>query len=82
MIAIAAATEAQREARSRLDAAAARLAQVRNTRAYAQLKSPAAGVLVEVSGSGAVAGAAELGAALAAEALAQGAARLLVEVAA
>lgn len=39
-------------------------------------------VLVEVSGSGAVAGAAELGAALAAEALAQGAARLLVEVAA
>lgn len=41
---------AQREARSRLDAATARLAQVRNTRAYAQLKSPAAGVLVEVSG--------------------------------
>lgn len=41
---------AQREARSRLDAATARLAQVRNARAYAQLRSPAAGVLVEVTG--------------------------------
>ena len=40
----------QREARSRLDAATARLAQVRNARAYAQLRSPAAGVLVEVTG--------------------------------
>jgi len=40
----------QREARSRLDAATARLAQARNARSYAQLKSPAAGVLLEVSG--------------------------------
>lgn len=40
----------QREARSRLDAATARLAQARNARAYAQLRSPAAGVLVEVAG--------------------------------
>jgi len=39
-----------REAKSRLDAAAARLVQSRNARAYAQLRSPAAGVLVEASG--------------------------------
>ena len=39
-----------REAQSRRDAAAARLAQARNARGYAQLRSPAAGVLVDVSG--------------------------------
>ncbi len=39
-----------REAAARRDAAQARLAQVRNGRAYAQLRAPAAGVLTEVSG--------------------------------
>ena len=39
-----------REAQSRRDAAAARLAQARNARGYAQLRSPGAGVLVDVSG--------------------------------
>ena len=40
----------QREAQSRRDAAAARLAQARNARGYAVLNSPAAGVLLEVTG--------------------------------
>lgn len=39
-----------RETQSRRDAAAARLTQARNARGYAQLRSPAAGVLVDVSG--------------------------------
>jgi RND family efflux transporter MFP subunit len=44
-------TELQRrEAQSRRDAAAARLAQARNARGYAVLNSPAAGVLLEVTG--------------------------------
>jgi len=41
---------AEREARTRLDAARARLAQARNALGYARLSAPAAGVLVEVSG--------------------------------
>ena len=41
---------AAREATSRRDAAQARLAQVRNGRAYAQLRAPAAGVVTEVTG--------------------------------
>ena len=41
---------AAREAASRRDAAQARLAQVRNGRAYAQLRAPAAGVVTEVTG--------------------------------
>jgi RND family efflux transporter MFP subunit len=41
---------AAREAQSRRDAAAARLAQARNARGYAALRSPAAGVLMDVSG--------------------------------
>lgn len=41
---------AEREARTRLDAARARLAQARNAQGYARLSAPAAGVLVEVSG--------------------------------
>lgn len=41
---------ALREAQSRRDAAAARLAQARNARAYAQLRSPAAGVVIDVMG--------------------------------
>lgn len=40
---------AVREATSRRDAAQARLAQVRNGRAYAQLRAPAAGVVTDVS---------------------------------
>jgi RND family efflux transporter MFP subunit len=44
------ATLTVREAQSRRDAAAARLAQARNALGYAQLRSPAAGVLLEVSG--------------------------------
>ncbi|MFN3611702.1 MAG: efflux RND transporter periplasmic adaptor subunit [Tepidimonas sp.] len=39
-----------REATSRRDAAQARLAQVRNGRAYAQLRAPAAGVVTDVTG--------------------------------
>jgi RND family efflux transporter MFP subunit len=41
---------ARREAQSRRDAAAARLAQARNARGYAVLASPASGVLLEVTG--------------------------------
>ena len=41
---------AEREARTRLDAARARLAQARNALGYARLGAPTAGVLVEVSG--------------------------------
>lgn len=41
---------AEREARTRLDAARARLAQARNALGYARLSAPTAGVLVEVSG--------------------------------
>ncbi|TSE26514.1 Multidrug export protein AcrE [Tepidimonas sediminis] len=41
---------AAREAASRRDAAQARLSQVRNGRAYAQLRAPAAGVVTEVTG--------------------------------
>lgn len=41
---------AAREAASRRDAAQARLTQVRNGRAYAQLRAPAAGVVTEVTG--------------------------------
>ncbi|WP_334135205.1 efflux RND transporter periplasmic adaptor subunit [Tepidimonas sp.] len=41
---------ALREAQSRRDAAQARLAQARNARGYAELRAPAAGVLVDVSG--------------------------------
>ncbi len=41
---------ALREAQSRRDAAQARLAQARNARSYAELRAPAAGVLVDVSG--------------------------------
>jgi RND family efflux transporter MFP subunit len=41
---------AVREARSRRDAAAARLVQARNALGYAALRSPAAGVLMDVSG--------------------------------
>jgi RND family efflux transporter MFP subunit len=41
---------AAREAQSRRDAAAARLAQARNALGYAALRSPAAGVLMDVSG--------------------------------
>lgn len=41
---------AVRETHSRRDAAAARLTQARNARGYAQLRSPAAGVLIDVSG--------------------------------
>lgn len=40
----------RREAQSRLDAAAARLAQARNARDYAVLKAPADGVLIDVTG--------------------------------
>jgi RND family efflux transporter MFP subunit len=40
----------RREAKGRRDAAAARLAQARNARGYAVLASPAAGVLLEVTG--------------------------------
>lgn len=39
-----------RESQSRRDAASARLVQARNARGYAQLRAPAAGVLVDVSG--------------------------------
>lgn len=41
---------ATREATARRDAAQARLAQVRNGRAYAQLRAPAAGVVTDVTG--------------------------------
>ncbi|MDM7456456.1 MAG: efflux RND transporter periplasmic adaptor subunit [Tepidimonas sp.] len=41
---------AVREATSRRDAAQARLAQIRNGRAYAQLRAPAAGVVTDVTG--------------------------------
>jgi len=41
---------AEREARTRLDAVRARLAQARNALGYARLSTPTAGVLVEVSG--------------------------------
>ncbi len=41
---------AEREARTRSDAARAQLAQARNALGYARLSAPAAGVLVEVSG--------------------------------
>jgi RND family efflux transporter MFP subunit len=41
---------AEREVRTRLDAARARLAQARNALGYARLSAPTAGVLVEVSG--------------------------------
>lgn len=41
---------AVREAKSRRDAAAARLAQTRNARGYAVLASPAAGLLLDVTG--------------------------------
>jgi RND family efflux transporter MFP subunit len=41
---------AAREAQSRRDAAAARLTQARNAQGYAALRSPAAGVLMDVSG--------------------------------
>lgn len=41
---------AEREARTRVDAARARQAQARNAVGYARLSAPAAGVLVEVSG--------------------------------
>lgn len=41
---------AEREARTRLDAVRARLAQARNALGYARLAAPAAGVLVEVNG--------------------------------
>ncbi|MDM7463579.1 MAG: efflux RND transporter periplasmic adaptor subunit [Tepidimonas taiwanensis] len=41
---------AVRETHSRRDAATARLTQARNARGYAQLRSPAAGVLIDVSG--------------------------------
>ncbi|WP_201739265.1 efflux RND transporter periplasmic adaptor subunit [Tepidimonas charontis] len=39
-----------REAQSRRDAAQARLSQARNTRGYTELRAPAAGVLVDVTG--------------------------------
>lgn len=41
---------AEREVRTRLDAARARLAQARNALGYARLSAPTAGVLVEVTG--------------------------------
>ncbi|TSE31275.1 Multidrug resistance protein MdtE [Tepidimonas thermarum] len=41
---------ALREAQSRRDAASARLTQARNARGYAVLRSPAAGVLIDVTG--------------------------------
>lgn len=41
---------AQQESRSRRDATAARLAQARNARGHGVLKSPAAGVLIDVTG--------------------------------
>jgi len=41
---------AEREVRTRLDAARARLAQARNALGYARLSAPTAGVLIEVSG--------------------------------
>ena len=41
---------AQQEATSRRDAAAARLAQTKNTKGHSVLKSPAAGVLIDVTG--------------------------------